>query len=99
MRNHLGAVEADYRQFLATLRTTPARPLLGALPLWQEMFPVPKWIGNILDKGYRLQFHSTPPPFQGVLESKLASEELMCALAREVEELLQKGAIEVVPPQ
>ena len=41
------------------------------------MCPVPRWIGNILDKGYRLQFYLTPPPFQGGVESKLASEELM----------------------
>ena len=37
-------------------------------------------------------------PFLGVLESRLASEELRCALAWEVEELLMKDAIMVVHP-
>ena len=86
-------------KFLATLRTAPARPLLGVLPLWQSMVSVPKWIGNILNKGYRLQFLSTPPPFRGLLESKMPSQELNNALARVVEEMLAKEAIEMVPHQ
>ena len=40
----------------------------------------------------------SPPPFLGVLESKMPSEELNCALARVVEELLRKEAIEVCRP-
>ena len=38
-----------------------------------------------------------PPPRNG--GSRMPSEELNCALAREVEELLRKEAIKVVPPQ
>ena len=53
---------------------------------------------NILHQGYVLQFQHSPPPFLGVLETTLASEELMCALTGEVEVLLQKDAIELVPP-
>ena len=62
------------------------------------MCVIPRWIMNILYQGYRLQFQHFPPPFLGVLETTLASEELMCALTGEVEVLLQKDAIELVPP-
>ena len=43
--------------------------------------------------------YSTPPPFMGVVGARLASEGLMCALARGVEELLIEDAVEVVQPQ
>ena len=93
-------VEARFLSYIQALRSTPTRPLLGVLPQWLgAMCVVPRWVSHILSQGYWLLFLSTPPPFLGVLETRLASEELMCALAREVGELLVKDAIEVVRPQ
>ena len=37
---------------------------------------------------YTVPVYSTPPPFMGVVGARLASEGLVCALARGVEELL-----------
>ena len=92
-------VEAEYQGFVQALRTTPTRPLLGVIPRWQAaQCVIPRWILNILRLGYRLQFQDSPPPFLGVLVTTLASEELMSALSGEVEVLLQKDAIELVPP-
>ena len=72
---------------------------MGVLSHWKESCYIPKWIATILSRAYSLQFESTPPPFTGVLETKLASHKLTCALAQVVEELLTKGAIEPIPHQ
>ena len=60
---------------------------------------VSRWIANTIQSGYRLQFHTSPPPFVGVLETTLTSEIQNQTLAKEVADLLLRGAVELVPPQ
>ena len=77
------AVEAHYHSFIQSLRTSQTRPLLGVLSLWREDgCVVSRWIANTIQTGYRLQFHSSPPPYVGVLETTLTSELHTCTLAR-----------------
>ncbi|KAI2655569.1 enzymatic polyprotein [Labeo rohita] len=49
-----------------------------------------------VERGYRIQFGAPPPPFNGV--STVVSPEQGLAMEQEVEILLRKEAIEVVPP-
>ncbi|KAK5898199.1 hypothetical protein CgunFtcFv8_015637 [Champsocephalus gunnari] len=49
--------------------------------------------------GYSLQFHSIPPPFRGIREANLSSQEEIGFLSAEVQALVQKQAVSVVHPQ
>ena len=49
--------------------------------------------------GYSLQFCSVPPPFRGIREANLSSQEEIGFLSAEVQALLQKQAVSVVHSQ
>ncbi len=52
---------------------------------------------GIIKRGYSLQFARRPPPFSGVVSTSVHGENA-CVLRSEVMTLLEKGAIEMVPP-
>ena len=52
-----------------------------------------------LKRGYSLQFCSVPPPFRGMREVILSSQEEMGFLSTEIQALVQKQAVSVVHPQ
>ncbi len=52
-------------------------------------------MGNLIKKGYTIQFVSPPPPFSRVLESVMSSQS--AAVTTELKELMEKEAISRVP--
>ncbi|KAL3067396.1 hypothetical protein OYC64_017183 [Pagothenia borchgrevinki] len=52
-----------------------------------------------LKQGYSLQFCSIPPPFKGMREVNLSSQEEMGFLSAEIQALVQKQAVSVVHPR
>ncbi len=52
---------------------------------------------GIIKRGYSLQFARRPPRFSGVVSTSVHGENA-CVLRSEVMTLLEKGAIEMVPP-
>ncbi len=58
---------------------------------------VSAWVMNTVKRGYSLQFARRPPRFRGVLDTSVRSDDAH-VLHAEVMNLLEKGAIEIVPP-
>jgi len=56
-----------------------------------------QWVRNIIHHGYQIEFIQTPP-FNGVRETPLNKGPHQEVLIPEVQNLLEKGAIEPVPP-
>ena len=56
-----------------------------------------RWVLQTVEKGYRIQFGAPPPPFNGVFPTLVGPEQALI-LEQEVNTLLRKEAIEVVPP-
>ncbi|ROL51349.1 Transposon Ty3-G Gag-Pol polyprotein [Anabarilius grahami] len=83
---------------------TPETSLEGLVPLveylaeWKCLPNISKWVLLMIEQGdYRIQFGSPPPKFNGVLPTVVAPEQSL-VMEQEVTTLLQKGAIERVPP-
>jgi len=55
-----------------------------------------EWMDRTLKLGYSLQFCSIPPPFRGIREANLSSQEEIGFLSTEIQALLQKQAVSVV---
>ncbi len=72
-------------------------PLVGYLAAWKLLPNVSRWVLQTVEKGYRIQFGAPPPPFQGVFLTLVGPEQAL-VLEQEVNTLLRKEAIEVVPP-
>lgn len=70
-------------------------PLYSRAERWQAAAVHP-WVLKTVLRGYRLQFASRPPKFNGVLVS-VASGDSAQVLEGEISSLLSKGAIRVVP--
>ncbi|KAK9959588.1 hypothetical protein ABG768_009702 [Culter alburnus] len=64
---------------------------------WKLLPNILKWVLLIIEKGYRIQFGSRPPRFNGVLPTVVTPEQSL-VMEQEVMTLLRKGAIERVPP-
>ncbi len=64
---------------------------------WQAIPGVSDWVMGIIKRGYSLQFARRPPRFSGMV-STLVQGENARVLRSEVMTLLEKGAIEMVPP-
>ncbi|KAL0177259.1 hypothetical protein M9458_026153, partial [Cirrhinus mrigala] len=62
-------------------------PLVDYLAAWKLLPTVSAWVLRTVEKGYSIQFSAPPPPFDRAL-----------VMEQEVETLLRKEAIEVVPP-
>ena len=65
-------------------------PLAEFLAAWKLLPNISQWVLHIIEKGYRIQFASLPPRFQGVLPTVVDSEQAL-VMKQEVLSLLQKG--------
>ncbi|CAM4721262.1 unnamed protein product [Leuciscus chuanchicus] len=72
-------------------------PLAEFLVAWKLLPNISQWVLHVVEKGYRIQFGSCPPRFQGVLPTVVDSEQAL-VMEQEVMTLLRKGAIERVSP-
>ena len=78
-----------------------ARPVLGPLADRAEQWRAcvtSHWVMRTVTKGYRLQFASIPPRFNGVVQSQACGEKAR-VLQEEIISLQKKGAIRIVPPE
>ncbi len=78
----------------------PARllkPLYQSLKAWEAITGISRWLLGVIKRGYTLQFRRRPPRFNGVVQS-LTLHRNAQVLRQEVCNLLEKGAIEKVPP-
>ncbi|KAL0194632.1 hypothetical protein M9458_008204, partial [Cirrhinus mrigala] len=73
-------------------------PLVDYLAAWKLLPNVSAWVLRTVEKGYAIQFGAPPPPFDGVFPTLVGPEQAL-VMEQEVETLLRKEAIEVVPPQ
>ncbi|KAL0183540.1 hypothetical protein M9458_019236, partial [Cirrhinus mrigala] len=99
-----GSLEQLVRQAAAgpPLQSTPEAslerlvPLVDYLAAWKLLPNVSAWVSTV-GKGYSIQFGAPPPPFDGVFPTLVGPEQAL-VMEQEVETLLRKEAIEVVPP-
>ncbi|KAL0200730.1 hypothetical protein M9458_003917, partial [Cirrhinus mrigala] len=70
--------------------------LMNHVAAWRSV-SAPEWVIRTITKGYRLQFATRPPRFNGILSSH-TEESSAHILKDEIAALLQKGAVRVVPP-
>ncbi len=73
------------------------QPLATRAEAWQAIPGVSEWVMGIIKRGYSLQFARRPPHFSGVVSTSVHGENAR-VLRSEVMTLLEKGAIEMVPP-
>ena len=57
-----------------------------------------QWVLEVIEHGYSLEFMQQPPPPTGVRPTRLPSEQQKEIVLKEVATLLEKNAIEPVPP-
>ncbi|KAL0194816.1 hypothetical protein M9458_008388, partial [Cirrhinus mrigala] len=72
-------------------------PLVDYLAAWKLLPNVSAWVLRTVEKGYSIQFNAPPPPFDGVFPTLVGPEQAL-VMEQEVETLLRKEAIKVVPP-
>ncbi|XP_067245130.1 uncharacterized protein, partial [Chanodichthys erythropterus] len=72
-------------------------PLVNFLVEWKLLPNISKWVLLTIKEGYKIQFGSRPPRFNGVLPTVVTPEQSL-VMEQEVATLLRKGAIERVPP-
>ncbi len=82
---------------LCSQSAQPFQPLATRAEAWQAIPGVSKGVMTTVRRGYTLQFTRRPPRFRGVLATTVRSENAQ-VLRAEVMNLLEKGAIEIVPP-
>ncbi len=73
------------------------QPLATRAEAWQAIPGVSEWVMGIIKRGYSLQFARRPPRFSGVVSTSVHGKNAR-VLRSEVMTLLEKGAIEMVPP-
>ncbi|KAL0199203.1 hypothetical protein M9458_007743, partial [Cirrhinus mrigala] len=71
-------------------------PLVDYLAAWKLLPNVSAWVLCTVERGYRIQFGAPPPPFNGVFPTVVSPEQGL-VMEQEVDTLLRKEAIEVVP--
>ncbi len=77
--------------------TEQLKPLRQFISAWKVIPGISRWLLNVIERGYTLQFRRRPPRFNGVVQS-LTSPWNAQALRQEIGCLLEKGAVERVPP-
>ncbi len=87
---------------LAALNTPEASlerlvPLVDHLAAWKLLPNVSQWVLQTVERGYKMQFRSRPPLFNGVFPTLVGPEQAL-VMEQEVDTFLRKEAIEVVPP-
>ncbi len=85
---------------LITLEVSLERliPLVDYLAAWKLLQNVSQWVLRTVERGYKIQFGSSPLPFNGVFATLVGPEQAL-VMEREVDTRLRKEAIEVVPPR
>ncbi len=73
------------------------QPLATRAEAWQAVPGLSDWVLGIIKQGYSLQFARRPLRFSGVVSTSVQGENAR-VLRSEVMTLLEKGAIEMVPP-
>ncbi|KAK3550823.1 hypothetical protein QTP70_005739 [Hemibagrus guttatus] len=66
------------------------------LVAWKLLLGVSQWVLDTVKKGYRIQFSTRPPQFQGVLPTIVGTCQTSF-LQEELFSLLRKGTVEYVP--
>jgi len=93
------AVGAEvYGTLLSSAQQLSACPLLEFYAFWRERCVLPTWLDSTLRWGDPIQFKHRPPPFMGLVETKLLDPIASMALSAGVSRLLERGAVTVVPP-
>ena len=88
----------EYDKFFQGQVQSYAHPLSEYYATWLELCtPLPRWISMALSMGLRLMFRTKPPPFNGIKETILTNQQDAQLLLAEIQELLKKGAISLVP--
>ncbi len=84
---------------LSTLKASLERlvPLVDYLAEWKLLPNVSQWVLHTVERGYRIQIGSPPPRFNIVIANLVGPEQAL-VMELEVDTLLRKEAIEVVPP-
>ncbi len=77
--------------------TKPLKPLCKFMSARKVIPGISRWLLSVIERGYTLQFRRRPPRFNGVVQS-LTSPRNAQALRQEIGCLLEKGAVERVPP-
>ncbi len=77
--------------------TKPLKPLRQFMSAWKVIPGISRWLLSVIEWGYTLQFRRRPPRFNGMVQS-LTSPRNAQALRQEIGCLLEKGAVERVPP-
>ncbi len=72
-------------------------PLVHFLAVWKLLPNISQWVLRTVERGYKIQFGSRPPLFNGVFPTLVGPEQAR-VMEQEVATLLRKEAIEVVPP-
>ncbi len=72
-------------------------PLVDYLAVWKLLPNVSRWVLHNVERGYKIQFGSPLPRFNRV-NTTLVGPEQALVKERELDTLLRKEAIEVVPP-
>ncbi len=72
-------------------------PLVHYLAAWKLLPNVSQWVLHTVERGYKIQFGSRSPLFNGVFPTLVGPKQAL-VMEQEVETILRKEAIEVVPP-
>ncbi|XP_039904294.1 uncharacterized protein LOC120744181 [Simochromis diagramma] len=81
----------------STVERLSLGPLSARIERWRSL-TAPEWVVRTLERGYRLQFATTPPRFHRVIFS-LAKGESARILQEEITTLLSKGAVRDIPQE
>ncbi|XP_032365670.1 uncharacterized protein LOC116682766 [Etheostoma spectabile] len=89
-----------FRDRHVALATSPEGlvPLADFADAWRGLVNMSPWVLRTVVEGYRLQFRVRPPGFSGVVRTVVRPDQGL-VLGLEVRSLLEKGAVELVPPQ
>ncbi|KAJ8009686.1 hypothetical protein DPEC_G00094090 [Dallia pectoralis] len=87
----------DYDTFLTNSPQLCALPHSEHYSEWRRNCSLFTWLDQTIRRGYAVQFLCAPPPFSGVVETVIRSEEKVTALLSEIANLREKGAIDIVP--
>ena len=72
-------------------------PLVHFRAAWKLLPNVSQWVLHTVERGYAIQFGRPPPKFNGVTPTVVGPQQAL-VMEQEVNTLLRKEAIEVVPP-
>ncbi len=72
-------------------------PLVDYLAAWKLLPSVSRLLLHTVERGYRIQFGAPPPTFNRLIPMLVGPEQVL-VMEQEVNTLLRKEAIEVIPP-